>query len=959
MRLSVLGPPVVERDGAVVAFDTRKAIALLAYLAVTGRPCRRETLAGVGWPDAAPDRANASLRRTLSTIRRVAGADVLTADGGTIGLDRSAIWVDVDAARDAVAVASAHPHGAGVACTACVPPLTAAAVLHRGPFLEGFGLRDSPEFDEWALRTADALQRELADLLALLVDAHVLNGDLSAAAQLAQRHLALDALHEPAHRTLMRLYTWQGRRGAALRQYRECVRVLEQELGVPPVDETTRLYDDIVADRLPPSTRSAAPGHAAAAPVPTPVQQPAGSSRAAPFVGRDDELATLAEAIEQPGALIVVEGEAGIGKTRLLDQVCGTVGEPQPVRITCRQDESTLAFGAVVEALRRPGVRPRLRALAEHTRRELARVLPELADRANPPPPADGPGATWRLHDALSEALVAAVNQQGGARPGVLIVDDAHWLDESSLDVIAHLGRRLRDRPVSMVLAWRIELVRADHRLRRLLTDATRQAAACAIVLDRLDEVAVRTLVADRAGDGAPDLDALTDRMMATTEGVPLLVVEYMAALERDARAFEGPTPPGARDLFAARLGSVSDVARQVLTTAAAIGGPFDPDLVRRASGRTEQETTDALEELASAKLIGEHDDGPLAYDFAHSRMRAITYESAGPARRRLLHRRIAAALERRDSTVNAERSLALAVMIAGHHRAAGDDARAADWSHRAARGARDLLAVPDAVAQYEAALMLGHPDTADIHAALGELHTLTGRYDEALRHLEAAVALAGDEQFADLEHQIAAVHVRWGKWVLADQHLGIALDALDDGGGAADGALRARLLTDRGLVAHHLGQHGSAKALATDALAAAEASGDLGALAEAHNLLGVVHKRDLSVARLHLEHALALARRTHDVATEVAAANNLAQAHAWAGAVDLALPLAESALQRAARLGDRHRQAALHNNLADLLHTLGRHDDARTHLTRAVELFADIGRSDVPEPEVWKLAEW
>jgi Flp pilus assembly protein TadD len=92
---------------------------------------------------------------------------------------------------------------------------------------------------------------------------------------------------------------------------------------------------------------------------------------------------------------------------------------------------------------------------------------------------------------------------------------------------------------------------------------------------------------------------------------------------------------------------------------------------------------------------------------------------------------------------------------------------------------------------------------------------------------------------------------------------------------------------------------------------------------------------------------------------SRVSDATEVAQAHAWAGALDLALPLAESALQRAAQLGDRHRQAALHNDLADLLQALGRHDDARTHVTRAVELFVNVGRSDLPEPEVWKLAEW
>ena len=210
-------------------------------------------------------------------------------------------------------------------------------------------------------------------------------------------------------------------------------------------------------------------------------------------------------------------------------------------------------------------------------------------------------------------------------------------------------------------------------------------------------------------------------------------------------------------------------------------------------------------------------------------------------------------------------------------------------------------------------------------------LHTLSGRYGDALRHFETAAALAGDDRYAALEHKIAGVHIRRGQWVLAAQHLSGALSALDEDTGPDATALRARILTDRGLVAHRQDADDEAATLATQALAAAEAAGNLVALAGAHNLLGVLSKHDLSLARHHLEHALALVRRLHDVAVEVAAANNLALAHAAAGAVERALPLAQAAIQRSALLGDRHRQAALHNNLADLLRIgQGRRRDGR-----------------------------
>lgn len=989
VRMTLLGAPVIERDGTPVSFDTRKATAVLAYLAATERAHARTTLAAIGWPDIDRDRAGAALRRTLSTIRTTAGADVLVTDGDTVALDRDVVDVDLWEARQTAARVSDHGHAATIACARCVPALTTAAALYRGPFLDGFALRDSPEFEEWRFLTNEAVGHEQATVLTLLADAHVDAGDLTSALVVARRRLDLDMLHEPTHRLVMRLLAWNGDRAAALRQYRACVRALETDLGVRPLAETTELYEAIVADHLP-ATPGAGSDRASAVPAgdrpravlrATPVvgasgrrqarklvpvaahgaddRAPTSSRPTTAFVARDAEMAVLTAAVDglgDAGAVVAVEGEAGIGKTRLLDELLASpaVTRRPLLRLACRQDEVGLALGTVMDALQAAEAGPRAdwrEALPSHVAREVGRVLPGPADLTGGTRPADGPGAAWRLRDALAAALATAVTVPGSP-PGLVVVDDVHWIDESSLDVIAHLAHRLDRWPVGIVLSWRSELIDRGHRLRRLLADVAREGHVAHVSLTRLDAASVRRLLPEPTG-GVADADALTDRVMASTEGVPLLVVEYLTALAVDPGALDGPPLRGADDLFRARLAAVSDAARQILTTAAVIGRSFDPDVARRVSGRSDEETVDALEELVTAGLVTELDGDPARYDFTHARLRTAAYDDIGLARRRLLHRRVAAELERSTATAHE----APAATIAAHHRAAGDDHLAATWLVRAAEHAASLLAVPDAVDLYDRALALGYPDPQPVHEAVGALLTLSGRYGDALRHLEAAAALAGDDRFAELEHRIAGVHIRRGQWVLAGQHLLAASAFLEDDPAALP--LRARILTDRGLVAHRQGDDDEAAVLAADALAAAEATDDLGALAGAHNLLGVLSRHDLSKARHHLEHALALARRLHDVAVEVAAANNLAKAHAAAGATARALPIAQAALERSTQLGDRHRRAALHNNLADLLRAEGRDEEAMIQLKQAVTLFAEIDEDTDQQPEVWKLAEW
>lgn len=251
LSLFVLGIPRIELDGRAVDVERHKALALLAYLAVTGVTHRRDGLAAFLWPELDQSRARAALRRTLSALNVALGGDWLETDRETIGLPTSsAFWLDMTQFHNWLARCRKHGHLETEVCAECLAPLAEAAMLYRGDFLSGFTLRDAPSFDDWQFFQTESLRRELAGVLERL--AHGAQREFESAIGYARRWLALDPLHEPAQCQLMRLYAWAGQRTAALRQYAECVRLLERELGVPPQAATTELYNAIKENRLPP-----------------------------------------------------------------------------------------------------------------------------------------------------------------------------------------------------------------------------------------------------------------------------------------------------------------------------------------------------------------------------------------------------------------------------------------------------------------------------------------------------------------------------------------------------------------------------------------------------------------------------------------------------------------------------------------------------------------------------------
>jgi tetratricopeptide (TPR) repeat protein len=520
---------------------------------------------------------------------------------------------------------------------------------------------------------------------------------------------------------------------------------------------------------------------------------------------------------------VVIEGEAGIGKTRLADELAGHARSlgASVVRGRCYEEEAGVAYGPFIEGLRSVlAAGPSLDQVPRHWLAEASRLLPELVE-AYPglpePGPLDGPAAGRQFFEGVSQVLLAAT---AGPVPGLLVVDDLQWADEASLDVLAYLVHRLEGRPLLVVACWRSEQVPADARLRRLAAETRRAGRGSVLELSRLDAAGVAELVAAVAPARAGAAGLLHER----TEGLPFLVLEYLAAVGEDGE-LPALLPGGARDLLAARVRGVGDAARQVLATAAVLGRSFEVDTARAASGRSDEEAVAALEELAARGLV--HEVAGDVYDFGHGLVRDLVYEQTSLARRRLLHRRVGEALAAAARGRRPQEPPAAS--IARHLELGGAPAEAAGYHRLAGDQARAVFANREALGHYRAAAVLGHPDPAGLHAAIGDLETLLGNYDAALAAYTEAAGAAEDGDRWVIEQKLGAVSARRGDWDAAERHLTAALAAL---GSAGAEARRAGLAADRSLAAHRQGRDDAAEQLARDALDLAAEAGDAGALA-------------------------------------------------------------------------------------------------------------------------------
>lgn len=924
LDIRLLGPPEVLVDGVPLVVDTRKAVAILALLGAEGRAFARDELAAMLWPDADEPAAHGALRRTLSTLRAATSGDTVVVDRTRVALAPTGVRVDI-AELERLAGSDARRS------------LAAAAGLARGPFMAGFNLRDSADFDDWRAARAFAIERTVISVLDRLATAHEAAGDVFAAIVSASRRLDLDPLDEAGHVRLMDLFVRAGDRAAALRQYRSCVAILDRELGVVPLASTTARYEAI-RDAAEPVEPPSVP------PLVVHAKSPDGIVPPVPgLVGRDVAMDSLVKAYASVtaglGGVAAITGEAGIGKTRLGEALADHIRTSGGTVLTAHAyvGERGIAYGPIVELLRSAIADPAAMERLDRSgvRSELARLLPAIDPGHRPSRArADGPGARARLVSAIADGLTALT---AGPQPGCLWIDDLQWADRATLEALAYLARRLADRPMFVLLAWR-------HGELDEPTAAVVQGLAAPpaieVELGRLDRDAIAELAASTTSD-----PGVIDRLLDASEGLPLYVVEALAAGDLAL----GTMPVGVRAMLRSRLSTAGETAAQILAAASVIGRSFDLATVRHASGRSEGETVDALDECLRRGLVRETGAG---FDFAHGGLRDIAYESTSLTRRRLLHRRVAEAL-RLDLAGSGRDDLARLALIAAHERDGGRITEAAEAFRLAGARAALIFANREAIEHDETALSLGHPDVVGLHTAIGRLLTRIGDYTGAIASLEAAAAAADDATLPEIEHAIARAFLRRGDLIAASRHLDAALI------GVPEPAFAARVLVDRSIVLRLGGDGPGALAAVREALAAAEKAEDAAVIGAARRSLGLIFlsEGDAPAARVASRQALA-ATDAQDPTGRIAALTGLALAEAAAGDVEAGLSHGASAVALCREIGDRHLEGAVENHLADLLHAAGREEDAMVHLRRAVAAFAEVGGDPADQdPGIWMLS--
>jgi DNA-binding SARP family transcriptional activator len=709
-------------DSPATVVDSARIQALLAYLTLRRHaPQPRQQIAFLFWPDSSENQARTNLRKLLLHLRQLVPPidEYLDSEGQSLFWRAGApVLSDVASFEEALAQAGSAD------LTIRRHALELAAGLYRGDLLPGC-------YDDWILPERVRLREAAVETLAELVRLAELMGDPRGAIGHGQRLLQLDPADEEVCRRMMRLYAQAGNRAAAMRVFHTCMTTLQEELGIDPSPATQDLHEQLLHGDVPLPV--------AQAPIPAP-----------DLIGRETEWQTLQlawdMARQRMARAVLLWGDPGIGKTRLAEDFLAAVRRQGDATASarCYAAEGNLPYAPVVAWLRSAAVQPNLATLAPVWQTEAARLAPDLFDAPLPAAPDNRePYRRQRLFEALARALCSS------ARPLLLILDDLHWGDTDTLEWLHFLLRFDPESPLLLIATVRSEEVTPDHPLQRLLPALRRTGRLEELELHALDTDKTAALGSQLAG--RPLTAEQASRLYNDTEGNPLFVVEMVRAAvvagrapaERDASA--SPLPPTLQAVIGERLARLSPAAREVASLAATIGRAFSFNLLAHACDLPEDALARAVDELWRRRIIREQ--GTAEYDFGHDRVREVAQRSLSAAHRRIVHRRIAQALE----AVAGAHPQGLSAQIADHFEKAGLAEPAVRHYRIAAEQAVHLFANDDAIRYCRRALALlpaegSTDDRSKLSEKMGDLLHWTGQYAAAYDAYAAAQAAPAAE---------------------------------------------------------------------------------------------------------------------------------------------------------------------------------------------------------------------
>ena len=804
-----LGPALPGRQGRT----------LFAYLlAHRDRGCPRRELIEAIWGGDPPAASDSALSALLSKLRKVLGADAIQGRSElrlTLGGE---VDVDVDRADREVAAAE----------QAVAQEDWAGALVHARACLDTDCTAFLPDGDgDWVWerrRELDTVRVRALEVVAL-AGVRGAAGDLGSAEQSARAAVVSAPFRESAHRRLMEVHEAAGNPAEALRVFEELRTRLRDDLGTAPGPESIALHGRLLrGERLP------------AVPVPASVAGPRGMPPTlaaahvrSTFVGRGRELRELHELWDAAGAgrrcLALLAGDTGIGKTGLAAEFAARVHSGGGRVLYGRCDaESVGPYQPIAEMLRTAGEGVPLGELAGPEPVEPQALRADLDTRR------------LRFFDAVSD-LVAGL---GALEPVLVVLDDLHWADRPTLQLVRHLVRTPAPERMLVLGTYRDTEIEDDHPLHELVDDQRREGALERLVVGGLERSDVERMVVALAGEApAAFVNALHDE----TEGNPFFIEEVVRHQRETGATFDlsrSGVPEGVREVTARRLRRLGESARRTMQTAAIVGREFDFEVLECVGPARGETLVAALEEAAAARVIREDGERAGRFSFAHVLFRAVLYESVSSLRRARLHGRIGEALV----GLHGEASETHLSAVAHHFARAADveqPERALEFSVRAGRHAARLMAWEDAAGHYAAALHAGRrmPDSATDERARCELTLALGTAQQRAGLPQArethAQALAAAHKLADPELLARAALGIAGQWtVLGDVRADVvavleeALEVIGD----EETPLRARVLARLAFESYYARDESRRLELSGQAVSLARRTGDLATLA-------------------------------------------------------------------------------------------------------------------------------
>lgn len=704
LQLSLFGVPVVKHGETTLTFSTRKALALLVYLAVEGGLHTRKTLSESFWAELDAKHGRAALRAALLELRRLFERPHEASERAHLRIERDTLGIEQDDSlvldlRLVEAVSKLVERGVelltGQAREERLAQLEQATRLVRGPFLAGFTLRDSQFFDDWSTQHREYWHLRVSQVFDALSLLYEQGGDVERAIDTVHRWLGFDPLTEEGYRRLMRLRFSQGDRVGALRAYTTCREVLAHELELEPEPETVALAKWI---------RHTAPVRSVPSPSPysSPGQPPAKLLNG-PYLRRSAQFGSLIDCYRRVDAgqshLVLLQGESGMGKTRLATEFLGWA-QAQGAEVLMGKALHTggrLPYQPLIAALRHHMEQAPDDLVSDVWLTELVRLLPELRDRS---PDLPVPTRDEALgHSGLFEATARLLRAWAARCPLVLLLDDMHWADTATRDLVLYLAQSLADEgaPILLLLnlragaetfpdpqsTWVMALKRTGIPLTTLrlapFTHEETQRFVQALAWAEQPEAGNNGASARGSARGCPStfcelLASLAHWLYAQTRGQPFYLMETLKelleqemivpALQQDGTwrlvlrtelLAQTPTsafiPASVRELIRSQLGQLTPAAWALLVAGAVMGEGLTFERLCQVAQLDEETGVQALEEVLRRGWLCEGKRAKEAqafeeYTFAGEMIRAVVIQQAGTTRQRLVQRRVVAVLQ-------------------------------------------------------------------------------------------------------------------------------------------------------------------------------------------------------------------------------------------------------------------------------------------------------------------------